>query len=98
VAQAGGFELQESLLGQIVQGSDQAVSLRFQGLAGRFEVEVVPHLGLPGLLEDAAQELPSFSREAAQDAYLELDGYLKAGTPLYAEYEFRPLVAFYGPT
>jgi len=26
--------------------------------------------------------------------YLELDGYLKAGTPIYAEYELRPLVAF----
>lgn len=26
--------------------------------------------------------------------YLELDGYLKAGTPIYAEYELRPLVPF----
>jgi len=26
--------------------------------------------------------------------YLELDGYLETGTPIYAEYELRPLVAF----
>ncbi|HEV2846828.1 MAG TPA: ATP-dependent DNA helicase RecQ, partial [Thermoanaerobaculia bacterium] len=26
--------------------------------------------------------------------YLELEGYLEAGTPIYAEYELRPLVAF----
>jgi ATP-dependent DNA helicase RecQ len=26
--------------------------------------------------------------------YLELDGYLEAGTPIYAEYELRPLVTF----
>jgi ATP-dependent DNA helicase RecQ len=52
----------------------------------------------------AAMELSLYDLAARHDirllvvrtllTYLELSGYLEAGTPIYAEYELRPLVAF----
>ena len=69
VAQAGGSDFQEALLGQVVEGPHQTVAGCAQGLRCRFEVEAGPNLGLLRLLEEAAEEIPALSLEAVQDLF-----------------------------
>ena len=72
MAQAGGADFQQALLGQVVESPHQTVAGSAQGLRCGFEVEAGPDFGLFRLLEEAAQEVPALSLEAVQDL---LDGH-----------------------
>ena len=69
MAQAGGSDFQQVLLGQVIESPHQTVAGCAQGLRRGFEVEVVPDLGLLRQTEDAAQEVPPLSLEAVQDLF-----------------------------
>jgi len=63
MAQAGGADFQQVLLGQVVESPHQAVTGSAQSERRRFEVEGDQTLA-SRLPEDATQELPSLLREA----------------------------------